>query len=491
MSSLKSASFSLSNQLLRVVLLLAGLSILGRILDPSDFGTFGIVYAFYALLLPILDFGLTPVFLKQDTESEKMCNALFTIYMVIGVCAAIVIISAIPLAASVYEDPIITQLLLGLSLVALLQCYILQPSALLMHRKQFGYLLISELTGSLLGLVAAISAAVSGFGPWSLLLQQIVSLSVRAFLVNLFTNRRYRFLNLRVLGEYREIMMHGLRILSARLLGGLAFSLDRLILGKIYSTTLVGYYSNAMQIALMPDNTIRTALTTPALSHIAAFEGEQKAHAYLMLNNIIIPLAGIPCLIFVVIGDWIMPWFLGEKWVEAGIYLQILGVLGIGRIIHGMTSIVNMNELNTRSWLIVNLASTTTMLAPLLAYLVFDIDSVLFVLIFAAAYTIFWLASYSRTLVNLDAQLPILGHVARSLLVTVAGGLFSGLAVRAYYSSGGIPPGFVQILLASIAVAIGVMVLQVILNRAQTVSVATFIKNGLRTHQYRNFGGTH
>ena len=79
MKAWKSGTWAISGQALQLLITVLTLAILGRILSPEEFGIFGLVIAVQAFILPVLDMGLLPAFIKLESAERDASNAFFTI----------------------------------------------------------------------------------------------------------------------------------------------------------------------------------------------------------------------------------------------------------------------------------------------------------------------------------------------------------------------------------------------------------------------------
>ena len=104
MSAIRSGVYSLLNKGLTIVLNLSGLAVLGRLLTPGEFGIFGIVVATESLFLPVLDMGLTPAFIKLETETQEASNAFFSVNILLGFAVALALALLSPVLVYIYEE---------------------------------------------------------------------------------------------------------------------------------------------------------------------------------------------------------------------------------------------------------------------------------------------------------------------------------------------------------------------------------------------------
>ena len=84
MKAWKSGAWTISGQAMAITINLSTLAVLGRLLTPAEFGVFGLVLAVQALVLPILDMGLQPAYLKLELADSDASNAFFTVNVLIG-----------------------------------------------------------------------------------------------------------------------------------------------------------------------------------------------------------------------------------------------------------------------------------------------------------------------------------------------------------------------------------------------------------------------
>lgn len=357
MSIVHSGLFSLSNQILQITISIGSLAILGRLLTPQDFGLYGIIIATEGLFSPIIDMGLTPAFIKLENADKEASNAFFSMNFILGLINTLCLILISPLLFLFYRKIELIPLMIIYSFSLLLKSSSVQPIAMLMRSKRFDKIMFANLLGFLSGTIMAITGAFCGLGVWALILRPYGYGLVRLLTAVKMLSHRYRLLGWRIIRGYRESIRFGAEIVVSRLVGGLLNSLDKLIFGKFYNINMLGHYTRAVQLVRMPDANIRTALTTPSLAHLARYDRNTQIIGYRLLLNFTMIIAGLPCIIFIVIGDWILPWLMGPQWNEGGIYLRLFGFWGIGKIMHGIITVFFINEFKTRAWIKINSVS--------------------------------------------------------------------------------------------------------------------------------------
>ncbi len=344
MRAWKSGAWSLGGQIVNVLVTLVSLVILGRLLTPEQFGVFGLVLAVQALVLPFLDMGLQPVYLKLKCADAEVSNAFFTVNVLVGSLFSALIFAFAPQFAEFYDIKQL-EVLLGVFAVSILFAAMSsQPTAVLSRRKRFDRIVQVNTIVLITGASLSILLAWSGFGVWSLIWRVLYETTARFILFSILSRQRYRIVGYRIIKPYFRELGFGIEIVFSRMVINWVNAIDKLLLGKFISLGEIGGYSRAQQIALMPNGSIRTAITTPALAYLARRRQGGKLDEYLLLYWIVFLLAGTPCLILAVFGDLIIPLLLGQQWLGMGWILQWLGLMGLGRVFQGLSEIYHIDR---------------------------------------------------------------------------------------------------------------------------------------------------
>lgn len=348
MKAWKSVAWSFFGQLLKLTTTLITIAILGRLLAPADFGLFGLVLAVQAIVIPLLDFGLTHVYLKLEDDTIESSNVFFTIHISIGLLVSVLTFFSAKHIAIFYNILELEDLLKLFSVSFFLIAAKCQPQAILSREKKFDtiakILVLTTFSGSIL----VILLAWKDLGVWALVWRSLYEATVALLLFSVMARRRLSLSNWNAVKKYINEIRFGLDIFVTRLLSGWVSACDKLILGKYATLLTIGGYTRSMQLARMPDSNIRTALTTPALAYLARITKRNKTDEYLLLNWTIFLLAGTPCLILLSHGEMLLPIIMGEQWTEMGWMLQMLGLFGFARIIQGMFAIYNIDRRDSR-----------------------------------------------------------------------------------------------------------------------------------------------
>jgi O-antigen/teichoic acid export membrane protein len=129
--------------------------------------------------------------------------------------------------------------------------------------------------------------------------------------------------------EYNRIssnrVLYSLSGTGYKLLNLLALSMPVFMLTIFAGQESTGHFANAYKLSYLPMSMLAMALGQVFFERIARLKKEKETASQMAheLVNIMFVAAVIPVCVLAVWGDKIAPFILGEKWEEAGVYIQI------------------------------------------------------------------------------------------------------------------------------------------------------------------------
>jgi len=478
----QSALFSLSERLCSLIALFGTMAILGRLLTPEDFGLFAIVASVQALFLPLLDLGLMPAFVKIPDVDEITSNVFFTLNLYCGVVNALLLLAVSPILWLIYGDLVLVPLCFVFLAAVIVESLSKQRLAIATRNRRFDLMMTANLAGLLTASAVAIALAYADWGVWSLAIRVIIRALILYLAYRLLVPRRFRVAGLSEIRQFRREIRFAASIVVGRLMGGVYQSMDKLFFGAIFGNMQLGLYSKASQLDAMPDNTIRAALSTPAYSHIVRHGDEERLARYLPLSNILFLVAGTPCLLLIVIGDQLIVLLMGPQWSSAGIYVQLLGLWGIGQIMHGIGAVVHMADGEMRSWIRAHVLATV-LLACLACLAGWAWGAIGFVLGIGCANLVFWTYVLLRWLYGCAGSIQACLALARTIAISFLAVLSTGFLVRAQLDNVAWPAVWISQVVSVGAVAafgcLAMLLLHRIFNRRQFDDLFRLVRSHL------------
>ncbi len=252
--------------------------VLARLLMPSDYGVIAMITIFISLANVFAQCGLgTALIQRRDIENDDFSSVLVLSCMIAIVIYCLLFISA-PYIAGFYGMPILSPVLRVLALKVLIAPFTSVQESIVSRNMQFKKLFYSSLGAALPSGVIGIVMAGLGFGVWALVAQQL-SEAFFMFVIMWVTVRWRPRLVFRV-KRVKVLFSYGWKILLSKLIDTLYLNIRSLIIGKLYSSDMLGFYDKGWQfpafITTNIDGSIQSVML-PVLSKVQEQKQQAKA----------------------------------------------------------------------------------------------------------------------------------------------------------------------------------------------------------------------
>lgn len=337
--------WSFSEKFLSMVVQMVVSIVVARQLAPSDFGVMAIMTFFTSVALAIVDSGFSQTLIRKADPTEEDYRSVLSFNVVVSVVLYGLFVAAAYPLAELYSTPVIRDIAPVLFIVLPINSLCVVQTV--MFTREFRFALLSKIVfaASLISGVVAVVMALAGCGIWSLVAQRLLMMGIKAaafwWIRRWRTEARFSFAALRAMAPF------SLRLLATDLIASIYNNVAQLFIGKMHSTTALGYYSQAQKLKDLPvTSTVQAVqgVTYPALAKLAT-DNQQFADGYLrivqLLSFVIFPVM----LGFVAIAPDMFMLLLGEKWMPTVPYFEILALSGLFYPL----SVVSYNVLKSRS----------------------------------------------------------------------------------------------------------------------------------------------
>ena len=324
----RGASTTLVGQLIRIGVQLGGIVVLGRLLDPSDYGLVASVAAIIGVGEVLRNFGLSSAAIQVRDLSRHQKDNLFWINSLIGLALMLLAVLCSPLIATLYGDDRLVLLTQVLAATFLLNGLATQFRADLNRNFHFKALAGSEIGAQVGGLAVGIAMALNGFGYWALAGQQIsqgiLTIIILVPITNWFPGWFHRKTPM------RHLIAFGSNLAGTQLLGYASRNTDTIVIGATLGAGPLGLYNRAFQLLLLPLNQINGPSTRVALPVLARLQDDPpKYDRFILLGQTIMLHAVTIVLAFSCAQALpIISIALGSNWLGSAPIFQILAIAG-------------------------------------------------------------------------------------------------------------------------------------------------------------------
>ena len=325
----RGAGVTMGAQGLRLVLQVGSLVVLSRLLTPAQVGLVAMVTALLNVAELIRDFGLSSAAIAARTLSVAERTNLFWLNVAIGTTCSVIAAASAPLLAWLYGEPEVLGIALALSGLFVVSGANTQYRADLSRSLRFRALAVTDVGAQVLSVTVAIAAAASGFGYWSIVLQQ-ATFVVTSFVVNAMQCRWIPGRPRRDV-SVRRFAKTGAHLLGTNLLGYAVNNLDSIGVGIVWGPGAAGLYTRVYQLLQVPLQQVNAPLTRVVLPVLSRLQDDrpQFDRFFARFQLAICYVLGVGFAILAGISDPLVGVLFGSTWSGAAPILAVLALSGV------------------------------------------------------------------------------------------------------------------------------------------------------------------
>lgn len=323
-AAVRGGAFRLATQTGNLALRTGSLMVLGRLLEPRDFGLVGMVTAVFGVLHVFKEFGLSAVTVQRADISEAEVSSLFWLNMLIGLGLAGLCVASAPLLASFYGEPKLRPLSIAMAASFVFNAAGVQHSALLQRAMRFPDIATIDLLALAISVGASIVMALTGFGYWSLIAMPVLlplASTIGYWLASRWVPDRPK--SMRGVGS---MVRFGGAVTLNGVIVYIAYNLEKALLGRHWGADALGIYGRAYQLISIPTDNLNSAVGGVAFSALSRLQGapERMNEYFLKGYSVILGLTMPIAVAGAVFAEDLILVVLGPRWGEAAIIFRYL-----------------------------------------------------------------------------------------------------------------------------------------------------------------------
>ncbi|WP_142825935.1 lipopolysaccharide biosynthesis protein [Planococcus soli] len=346
--------------------------ILARLLVPEDFGIIGMILVFVALSNSLVDSGFTQALIRDQKADQTDYSTVFYFNLAVSIVIYGLLFLSAPLISNFFEQDQLTAIVRVLALGVVINAFSIIPRAMFTKEVDFKVQAKVNMAASVLSGIVAVAMALLGFGVWSLVVRMLALSGIQAVLLVFY--RRWLPSLVFSTVSFKRLFGFGWKLLVSGLIDTAYNNIYYLIIGKQYSATSLGYYTNASKFSDVATQTLTATIqrvTYPVLSGIQDQEErlKQSFKKVIKLSGFLI----FPVMVGVAaVADPLIYLIFGEKWMTMVPYFQLLCIAGMLYPIHALN--LNILQVKGRSDLFLYLEIIKTIVPTVLILIVIWMD---------------------------------------------------------------------------------------------------------------------
>jgi O-antigen/teichoic acid export membrane protein len=302
--------------------------IIAQFVAPSAFGLVSMMSIFLAFSTILIDSGFSQAIIHEQNVTKEDESSIFWFNILLGGVVYGAFYAVAPLIAAFYREPQLT-LLIRVAFTALIfQSFVVVQQGLLF--KQIDFKAVSKISfwSVLLSGVAGIVVSYLRHDVWGLIVQNLTFAVLQTFFFWFYSHWRpqLRF----KMACVRKYLRFSMNLLGSNMLAAITDNLANLVVGRAYSTTVLGHYTMANKIPYLTSGTVCYGIKRVSYSMMSKFQNDDAhlaSYSQRVVGTAFWILAPIMVLLFVFAKPFIALLF-PEAWAPAAIYLRYFCVIG-------------------------------------------------------------------------------------------------------------------------------------------------------------------
>ncbi len=318
--------------------------VIARLLDPKDFGLVGMLAIFLAVAQSLIDSGFSQALIRKQNRTEVDNSTVFYFNIIVSAILYLILYAIAPWVAGFYNEPQLCSLMRVLCLIIIINSFAVVQRALYTASINFKTQAKASFIAAIISGVVGVWLAYNGYGVWTLVWQQLLNAGVNTLLLWVYSNWYPRWVYSWI--SFRQLFSFGSKLLVSGLIDTLFTNIYLLVIGKIFSASSLGFYTQADRFTKMPSSNITGILqrvTYPVLCSIQDDDNRLREDYRKLLRLSAFIIFPMMCLL-AGIAYPLVGFLLGAKWRFTATLIIPLSVTMMWWPIHA----INLNLLQVK-----------------------------------------------------------------------------------------------------------------------------------------------
>lgn len=321
-----SAVWMTANSLFSKLVNFVGQIVLAWLLLPEQFGLISLALTVINLGDVLNQFGLGDVIINRHKRLHLWATAAFSLSMLIGLIATVLMLGLAPVAGLIYGDATVGYLVAIMAIATPFQALGMVPLARLQAELRFKEIALLKGGGVALSMLIVIICAAAGMGAYSFAMGRVLSAPIIQTLI--FKRAKLQFRPGLYRHRWRYLFGDSTLALMTSMLNRVIMQGDYVILGLLVTKVAVGQYFMAFMLSVQAIGLVANNLAMvlfPGLSSLAS-EPKRQITVFIRGSRIIAAVAIPLCFWQAAVADPLIRLVLNNKWYDVIPLVQVLSL---------------------------------------------------------------------------------------------------------------------------------------------------------------------
>lgn len=297
--------------------------VLARLLLPEDYGVVSIVLIFINIANAFVTSGIPTALIQKKKPDQLDFSTCFYFNIVFSAGLYLILFFIAPVIANFYENPDLTLVLRVFGIRIIVAGINSVQHSIISKQLNFKKFFLATLFGTVVSGVVGILMAIKGFGVWALVAQYLINTTIDT-IVLIFTLKWKPSLmfSFKRLGS---LFKFGWKILFEGVSSVVASQFRNLIIGKVYTSSDLGYYTKAQQFPRLIMDNINESVRSVMFPVMSSLQDERERLVFFLRKSIRISSYILFPMLFglAAISNNLIVVLLTDKWAQSIPYLYI------------------------------------------------------------------------------------------------------------------------------------------------------------------------
>lgn len=298
-------------------------------LSPREFGIIGMLQIFISIGYTTVIAGFGQSLIQAKSLRQADINTVFTTNLLLALVVYAILYFSAPVIATFYNEPILRKVLRVLGIQLIICSFFIVQYNIALRESQIRRLCLITLTSSILGYTIGVILAKRETGVWSLVTATLTMYFFQTVGLWLMT-KAYPSLGFSR-GSFKKLLPYSGFIYLATIIDQTYIHGLAMILGKRFSATTLGYYTQANKLQMIPSQAIQEVGYQVLFPDFSRYQSSQDILKERYRKNLrlltILSVLGFSIL-FLVAKPLVLLLFT-EKWLLSVPMLRILTPVGL------------------------------------------------------------------------------------------------------------------------------------------------------------------
>lgn len=315
----------------QVLYALSGI-VLANLLSKEDFGLVGVLAVFQAFAILFVDSGFGAALLQKKTPDDDDYSTVFWFNLAVSVAVYAILYLCAPAIARFFGDMRLVAMSRVMFLTFVLTGLGIVQTNRLIKRMDVRQIAVADLVALSVSGCLGVALAIAGFGAWAIVWQSVSLAGLKSGWLWLTGKWAPKAVFSR--SSMRDVRHIGVSVFVSQFFNTLFLNVYQFVIGKWYSLSQLGSYTQADKWSKMGSASLSQILTSSFVPVLSRVQDDSATYLrYMRRMDRFTALLTFPSLVcLAACGGSLFHFLFGTKWDVAVPLFQVLCIRGVGTV---------------------------------------------------------------------------------------------------------------------------------------------------------------